>query len=244
VLPARRGEVEEASEVASEVDRAEAVEWLGAARQLKRRTRASSRRYCFPLVVFGLITIGATPLYVEAPGTVTDSFVGGFFLVNAKRLSLYWLLATAAGYVATVLYYRWSERRSGVVASVRPFVITGSALFALLILVSPEGLALVGLPSSLTPWFRVGDLFVRGLTPILTFSIGLLVLAAFERSVAFAAYVFGFLGVAVAVNLYDIGNLTYRLGLGQHGVQANVLTAGAFLLAGGAGFWLAGRRRV
>src|SRR5207253_1620488 len=140
--------------------------------------RATSRRSWFPLVVFGLITVGATPLYVEptASGLSSGSFVGGFIVANAQRLSLYWLLATAAGYVATVLYYRWRDRKSGVVASVRPFVLTGVALFVLLILVSPGGLALIGLPGTLTPWFKIGDLFIRGLTPVLTFSMGLLVL--------------------------------------------------------------------
>jgi len=231
---------------AVEVDRGEAVEWLGTAQQLRRRTRAASRRYWFPLVVFGLITLGSTPLYVEpsASGSLSSSFVGGFLVSDPRRLSLYWVVATAMGYVATVLYYRWRDRRSGMVASVRPFVVTGVALFVLLALVSPGGLALVGLPSTWTPWFRVGDLFIRGLTPLLTIAIGLLVLSAFERSVAFVAYALAFLGVALTVNLYDIGNLTYRLGLGQHGLQANVLTAAAVLLAGGAGFWLAGRGRA
>ena len=228
------------------MDRGEAVEWLGTAQQLRRRTRAASRRYWFPLVVFGLITLGSTPLYVEpsASGSLSSSFVGGFLVSDPRRLSLYWVVATAMGYVATVLYYRWRDRRSGMVASVRPFVVTGVALFVLLALVSPGGLALVGLPSTWTPWFRVGDLFIRGLTPLLTIAIGLLVLSAFERSVAFVAYALAFLGVALTVNLYDIGNLTYRLGLGQHGLQANVLTAAAVLLAGGAGFWLAGRGRA
>ena len=54
--------------------------------------------------------------------------------------------------------------------------------------------------------------------------------------VALVAYALVFLGVALTVNLYDIGNVTYRLGLGQHGLQANVLTAAAVLLAGWA--WL------
>jgi hypothetical protein len=230
---------------AMEMDRGEAVEWLGAARQLKRRTRATSRRYWFPLVVFGLITLGSTPLYVEPPasGPVSFSYVGGFMVSNPRRLSLYWVLGTAVGYLATALYYRWRDRRSGVVSSVRPFVLTGALLFLLLLLVSPAGLALVGLPSTWTPWFRVGDLFIRGLTPLLTIAIGLLVLSVFERSVAFVAYALAFLGVALTVNLYDIGNLTYRLGLGQHGLQANVLTAGVVLLAGGAGFGLARRGR-
>ncbi|MDP9342381.1 MAG: hypothetical protein M3Q23_09880 [Actinomycetota bacterium] len=228
------------------MDRGEAVEWLGAAQQLKRRTRATSRRYWFPLIVFGLITLGSTPLYVEPPasGPVSSSYVGAFFVSSPQRLSLYWVLATAVGYLATVLYYRWRDRKSGVVASVRPFVYTGVALFVLLMLVSPGGLALIGLSSRWTPWFKVGDLFIRGLTPILTVAIGLVVLSAFERSVAFAAYALAFLGVALTVNLYDIGNVTYRLGLGQHGLQANVLTAAAVLLAGGAGFWLAGRRQT
>jgi hypothetical protein len=227
------------------VQRDQAIELLGTAQGLQRRIRAAARRSWFPLTVFGVITLASTPLYAERPapsGLVRESFVGGFVVPNPQRLSLFWLIAAAAGYAATVLYYRWRDRTTGVVGRVWPFVVTGVGLFALLILVSPGGLELVGLSSSLTPWTVVGDLFIRGLTPILTIAIGLLVLSAFERSVAFAAYCLAFLGVALAVNLYDIGNLTYRLGLGQHGLQANVVTAGLALVLGGAGFWFAERR--
>src|SRR5436190_13716262 len=156
------------------MQREQAVEWLHATEQIKRRTRATSRRYWFALVVFGLITAGATPLYIEpaASGLATESYVGAFVVSHPERLSLYWLLASAVGYLATVFYYRRRDRTSGIVSSARPFVVTGVALFLLLILVSPGGLALVGLPATLTPWFLVGDLFIRGLTPILTIAVG------------------------------------------------------------------------
>jgi hypothetical protein len=219
----------------------EAQAWLAGAQHLRRRTRATAARYWFPLVVFGAITLGATPLYTESPasGFVAESYVGGFFVNRAQRLSLYWLLGMVAGYLATVAYVRWRAGRSGLTVRIRPFVISGLAMFAILILVSPAGLSLVGLPAGWTPWIRVGDLFIRGLTPVLTIAIALLVLAAFERSVVFAAYCLGFLGVALAVNLYDVGNVTYRMGLGQHGLQANVVTAGLALLLGGLGFGVA-----
>src|SRR5947208_11443508 len=103
------------------------------------------------MVVCRLITVGSTHVYEEPPASGPASFssyLGGFIVSNPRRLSLYWVLGTVVGYLATALYYRWRDRRSGVVSSVRPFLVTGVALFVLLLLVSPAGLALVGLPST------------------------------------------------------------------------------------------------
>jgi len=228
------------------MERHEAVEWLGETERARNRTRVVSRRVWFPLLLFGVITMGTVPLYPGGPlngVSSSRSYVGAFFVSHPERLSLYWLLASAGGYLATALYFWWQDRRSGVAIRWQPFVIVGVALYALLIAVSPEGLSLIGLPWRISPWFHVGDLFIRGLTPILTIALGLLVLAAFQRSVSFAAYSLGFVGLALLVNLYDLGNITYRMGLGDHGVGANVVTAGGALLLGGVGFAVAARRR-
>jgi hypothetical protein len=225
----------------------QAVEWLTAAKDATRHARSASRRAWFPLVAFGLITLAATPFYgvTGHPGRISFVVISGDFggyVLYPQRLAMYWLLATIVGYLATVVYFRWRGGRSGVRSPMWPFVFTGLGLVALLVLDSPHWLAVLHIPETWSPWGRFGDLYQRGLLPVLTIAIGLVVLAAIERTWAFAAFAAGFLGIALVVNLYDLGNMTARLGLGQHGVQANVVVAGAVLLAGGIGFAAFGRR--
>jgi hypothetical protein len=232
------------------MEREQAAEWLSSAAVARRHARDASHRAWFPLVVLGLITLAATPFYtVTGPSEgigfvdIWGDYIGGFLASNPQRLSMYWLVATIGGYVATVAYFRWQGARSGVRTPVWPFVATGLALLALLVLSSPHWLAVLHIPQTWSPCCPA-DLYLRGLLPVLTIAIGLLVLAAIERTWAFAVFAVGFLGIALVVNLYDIGNLTARIGLGPHGVQANVVFAGVVLLAGGIAFAVLGRRRA
>src|SRR2546421_11861479 len=110
------------SQGAPEMDHGQAAEWLSTAERAKRRARAASRRAWFPLVVFGLITIGSAPFYREAAQStagvsytdISGAFVGGYFVSSPRVLSLYWMLATVVSYLATISYFRWRDARSGV----------------------------------------------------------------------------------------------------------------------------------
>jgi hypothetical protein len=238
------------------MDHEQAAEWLSTAERARRRASDASRRAWFPLVVFGLITLGSAPFYREAVQPVagigyTDisgAFVGGFSVSNPRLLSLYWMLATVAGYLATIAYFRWRDARSGVRTSVWPFVVAGLALFALVLMASPNGLEFLGVPTRWSPWFRLADagdhLYSTGLAPVLTIAVGLVVLAIVERSRSLIAFAAAFLGLALVVSLDDLGSFADRLGLGHLGAQMNVILAGAALLLGGIAFAVLGRRRA
>ncbi|MGH9071930.1 MAG: hypothetical protein ACRDX8_12385, partial [Acidimicrobiales bacterium] len=120
-----------------------------------------------------------------------------------------------------------SARRRGVTRSVRAFVATGVGLLGLLVVTSLAGL------------LRFSDLTVRGLTPLITIAIALFVLARPERSWSLAAFATTFLALVLLANLYDIENMTYRIGRGSFGAM-NVVVVGVALLLGGIGFGLSG----
>ena len=87
-----------------------------------------------------------------------------------------------------------------------------------------------------------GDLFIRGLTPLLPVGVGLVVLAIVERSRVLACFAVAFLGLAVLVNLYDIENLFARVGVSVPTPAIGLIVPGAVLLLASFGFWLGGRR--
>lgn len=157
-------------------------------------------------------------------------FAGGFFLRSPWLVSLFWLVTLPAGYGLTVLYYRERARRSGVGGSVWPYVFAGMGLLAFLVTASVVG--------RLQP----GDLFVRGLTPLLTISLGLFVLARSERSSPLALFAAGFLALTLLLNLYDIENLFSRAGMSVPVPAISLIVAGGVLVVGGLGFWAVDRR--
>ncbi len=228
------------------MDRPQAAEWLYAAEAAKRRVRRARRAFWVPLAIFGALTLLATPLYrfpsaaqgggstgvvIARPIGPLGWFAGGFFLRSPWLVSLFWLVALPVGYGFTVLYYRRRARRRGVAGSVRSYVLAGIGLLAFLVVASAVG--------RLQP----GDLFVRGLTPLLTIALGLLVLAWAERSSPLAIFAVGFLALALLLNLYDIENLFYRVGVSVPVPAISLIVAGSILVLAGVGFWVAGGRR-
>ncbi len=231
------------------MDKPQAAEWLYAAERAKRRVRVARRAFWIPLVIFGTITLLASPLYRFPPvpptraGGVTQSliarplgplswFAGGFFVRSPWLVSLFWLIALPVGYALTVLYYRRRARLRGVAGSVWPYVLTGMGLLAFLVVASVVG--------RLQP----GDLFIRGLTPLLTIAVGLFVLAWAERSSPLAVFATAFLGLTLLVNLYDIENLFSRVGVSVPVPAISLIVPGSILVLAGVGFWaLRGRQR-
>jgi hypothetical protein len=228
------------------MDRPQAAEWLYAAEDAKRRARRARRAFWVPLVIFGALTLLATPLYrfpsaphgggptgmvIARPLGPLGWFAGGFFLRTPWLVSLFWLVALPVGYGLTVLYYHHRAHRRGVAGSVRPYVLTGIGLLAFLVVASAVG--------RLQP----GDLFIRGLTPLLTIALGLLVLAWAERSSPLAIFAIAFLALTLLVDLYDIENLFYRLGVSVPLPAISLIVPGSILVLAGAGFWVASGRR-
>lgn len=230
-------------------DGAQARAWVEQVRSLRRRARLARRGSWFPLVLFGLVTLGSTPLYLPpgaqpGPGTSSQQigvvhtlgwFPGGLLTGSPTNLAIFWLVAGPLAYLATAAFYWVMARRRGVATSPWSYVATGLGLFALLVVTTTVGV------------FPFGDLVIRGLTPLLAVAIGLFVLARAERSWALFGFSAAFFALVVLANLYDMENAAYRLGLGTSGPQVNVVVVGAVLVLAGVGFALAlalaGRRQ-
>ena len=239
-------------------DSAQAKAWIDDVSELQSRTRRARRGLWFPLILFGLVILASTPLYVNPTITPTAAFLtpdvpsspstftgnggdsgllgfspGGMFSFSPLMVTVFWLVAGPMGYVLTAGFYWLQARRRGVATSIRAYVLTGLGLFALLVAIS----------TPLIPVPVHGNLLVRGLTPLLAVALGLFVLARVERSWALLAFAVPFLALCVTANLYDMENVVYRLGLGSAGPEVNVIVVGSVLLLAGVVFGLAAVRQ-
>jgi hypothetical protein len=230
--------------------RTEAAEVVADVGRMQRATRHARRAIWFPLVLFGLIVLGAAPFYRPWPPAGSGigfrnvgpvgGYLGGDFVGSAP--AWYWLIALPLGYVATAAFLRWHAGRTGVAGRVAPYVVAGLGLFAFLVISSPANIHALGLPTSIGTFLWSNDLAIRGLTPLLAVALGFLVLAWVERSPALAAFSAAFLGLVLLANLYDIGNLFQWAGLSADDPRSGAIVAGAALLLGGLGFGVAALR--
>jgi hypothetical protein len=221
-------------------DATRAREVLGEAQQAAQAALRRSRASWFPLVVFGVIILGALPLFVEPPmgdGGMSSSdsfpsgFLGGWFLADfGKWVSLYWLVSLPLGYLATVLYFRRRAERAGVASRSTGLVVTGVGLLGLLVL---AGLGLLGFLGGMI-FFPM--LVLRGLAPLLTVAVGLIVLAVAERNRALTGISLVFLALSLLVGLYNVENVLYRIGWDfsyRYSNWPSLILPGAFLLISG-----------
>jgi hypothetical protein len=228
---------------------------------LRRRTRSARHAYWGPLVLFGLLSCAAAPLYDSAPPmpsgiteytatAATPSILGGSGFNSSPYLGWYWLFALIGGFLLTMFWYRWHGRRAGVQTAALGFLVTGIVLTVAALLVP--------LLSPLLPplgwlWLGPGDLWVRGTFAFLIIAAGLWVLAWAERSRALAITAVVYTAAALLASLYNLENILFRLGWNPGPsdlpltVLPGVLLPAAVLLiagaaAGGAAF--AARRRA
>lgn len=226
---------------------------LGEARRLRRQARSTRHAYWLPLVLFGLLTLGSAPFYVQPPprnvvytsNAPFDPLLGGFLAGEPANLGRYWAVAIVVGLTLTGLWYRRHGRQVGLVTPSRGFLVTGAVLllFALLPLLFPSGA--VAEVFFLIP----GDLIIRGTFPLLIIAVGLWVLAWAERSAGLAVICAIYTGTALLVSLYDVENVLFQLGWSPSGSQWRLtslpspLLAALVLLISGAGAWFAQRRQ-
>ena len=212
---------------------------------LRRRTRRARQAFWFPLLVFGALILGSTPLYTLPSLTNTPDGVvvgGGHaplgLLAPGFAAGLFWLIGVPVAYVATAMFYLWRGHRRGVRTTWRAYVFVGLGLFAVVALLT------VNLPRKV-PGRRLfirlfdylpGDLVVRGLVPLLAIAVGFMILAVAERSWAFGLFAIVFFAVALTANLYDMSNVADRLALQGGGPEVNNLVVGLLALLGGIGF--------
>jgi hypothetical protein len=228
---------------------------------LRRRARAARHAYWFPLLLFGLLTCASIPFYQQPGypaggpgGFVTGSarpglslpILGGRSPLVQGYLGYYWAAALAAGLLLTLLWYRWHARQVGLQTPSRAYLVTMVVLAGLAIAIPP--LSQMRSPRSLRFLHNLqvlwpGDLVIRGTFPFVIIAVGLLVLAWAERSRALAATAAVYTAASLLASLYDVSNLTARLGWNPAEQSLpNVLLPGLVLLAAGA-IALAMRRR-
>jgi hypothetical protein len=204
---------------------------------LRRRARADRRGYWVPLLIFGVLTLGSLPLYVEHWSCAGNDLctvsgygwsaldrIGGGVLGDKAALGWYWLAALLAGGLATVGWYRWQAQRRGVQGRIGIAVAAGlvgvAALFAAGLTWFPPYLAVVS---------------YHGTAAFLVIAFGLLGLAWLERSIALGVVAVGYSVAAGFAMFYDMVNVFYRIGWeppdGYH-AWPNVLVPALVLLAG------------
>ena len=114
--------------------------------RMRRQARTARHAYWFPLLLFGLLTCGAAPLYVvaadSAPASAVLSFGPEPILLGGMPISglsfyigWYWAVALVGGYLLTLLWYRRHARRAGVRTPARGYLITGVVLTLLAVAV-------------------------------------------------------------------------------------------------------------
>jgi hypothetical protein len=244
-----------------------AVDSFAYVRQLRHRTRVARDGSWFVLVVFGAVVMLAMFFYSSpglpetshrltstSPGcrpfshglvctimTSTRGVFGSGLGASPTNTNVspwattYWVIAITLGIAVIVAFYWLRARASGVAGRVWPFA-TISLVILILALVSRSWI-ITKIPA---------DFWIRGMQALLVIALGLVVLAALERTWPFALYVAGFFGLALLSCLYDVSNLFVRLGLGSSRggsseALPNLILPGVYLLIGGVGFYFARR---
>ena len=226
--------------------------------RMRRQARTARHAYWFPLLLFGLLTCGAAPLYVVAaapsPGFAALTSGPGPILLGGMPIGglsfyigWYWAVALVGGYLLTLLWYRWHARRAGVWTPARGYLITGVVLTVLALAIPPLTHWLPGLGML---WLPFGDVWIRGTLAFLIIAIGLWVLARAERSRVLAIIALVYTGAALLSSLYNVENIVFRLGWNPRGTFAwqltvlpNVLLPAAILLIAGCAAFLVQRTR-
>lgn len=205
---------------------------------LRRRTRADRHAYWFPLLVFGLATVAAAPLYVRTEyGAQVTSPDGTTvrYPTTDSRAGQYWLIVLLGGALLTVWWYGRRGRRIGIEGRVGAAVVA-----ATLVVIAYAVLTL--LPVDFYIYF-LWPVTTREFSALLVLAVGLLALAWQERSRGLGVTAALFAVTVVMANTYNVENIAYRLGWDPffaHPEQArftllpSLLLPAAVLLAGAA----------
>jgi hypothetical protein len=225
---------------------------LSQARELTQRVRAAQRATWFPLLVFAAVTFAAIPVYHYGRYSATcrplDGAVGAVGAVGAGKVCVvystsgfvYWPIAFVLAYVAITACYVRRARARGVGTRIRPYVIAGIIIAAVVTGASlwaaahpPVGdYGILGLhvPARSPGWFY------RLASPAGAIGLALLVLARIERSRALVVFALCYL----AIVLVPINFGWVMTGSSWH-LLPRLVIDGAVLLLGGTGFAVAQR---
>ncbi|WP_433054460.1 hypothetical protein [Dactylosporangium sp. CS-033363] len=214
---------------------------LADVREMARRVRLAQRVTWLPLLLLGLVTLGAILVYRFSHPVLSDCRTvadGQICKAWFRAAQIYWLSALVLAYLAIAAGYMLVARSRGLGARVRPYVLTGLGLLVLSAAASATWGALgsPGFPDEAPSPF-VQFLF-RVVDPAGIIGLALLVLAWLERHVALLAFTLVYL-VVVLVPI----NFGWGEGWGPNWQFAPQLVInGGLLLLGALGFAVAGRR--
>ncbi|MFE9745223.1 hypothetical protein ACFYOT_09985 [Saccharothrix saharensis] len=194
---------------------------LGDLAALRRRARADRHAYAFPLLFFGVASFLALPLHEPVEGPTR-----AFAVRHPVLLGAYWLVVLVAGGLATVWWYRRRGARVGIETSTRGYLsalaiglsgpVIGVALERLPFrFYSETGVGLIVLAVATALWHRGAPRVVTltaavlgtavlqhdqpAIAPFIAIGLGLVVLAALERSTRFTTTTAAYL-VALCVS--------------------------------------------
>ncbi|MEV4706628.1 hypothetical protein [Actinoplanes sp. NPDC049316] len=170
--------------------------------RIRGAVRRDRHAYAFALLLFGMLTLAAMPLYLDATGpdvlrapyeNPALSGLGGDLLQHSEAIGWYWLAALLGGYLGTLWWYRRHALKVGVQTRTRSYltagifgVVGGLVLGPVLQFLATNTATSVSNTARLV-FNPIYVLLNLGLIPVLVVAVGLLVLARLERSRLLAA---------------------------------------------------------
>jgi hypothetical protein len=130
----------------------EAAAWLQEVDAQRSRARRDRQGYWLPLLLLGLLILGAPLVYRSGEhsvyrggertgpanlGPLTAFGPRGLSTGNPTAVGLYWLGAVVLGLLVTIAWYRWRAQRVGVETPTLAVLLVGSAGLVLLLVVVP-----------------------------------------------------------------------------------------------------------
>lgn len=213
---------------------------LSNTRELAQRVRKEQRATWFPLLVFAAVTFASIPVLRYG-----GHHLGPCRAVPAGRICkaystaefVYWPIALVLAYVAIAAFYIHRSRARGVGTRVRPYVIAGIIIAAVVTCASlwalhhpPAGnLVILWLhgPQSLGLFFRLAS-------PSGAIGLALLVLARAERNPALLVFTLGYLVIVLVPITFG-----WVIPLSPWSFLPRLVIQGSVLLLGSVGFALA-----
>jgi len=202
-------------------------------RNLIRRVRAVQRFSWFPLLLLGALSLAAYPFARVSPHHTTCQTIhaaeGPVCATAAHWLPTYWELGLVLVYCATAWFYIRRSRSRGVGTPVRPYILTGIGITALLTgahlfrVYYLDGVQIDLFGMHLDPASTAGHVVPQIIGAATAIGLALLVLAWVERNPAL---------LLVTLAYLTIHFKQMSLGLPQQ------FTPGAWLLLAGLGFAL------
>lgn len=214
----------------------------------ERRVAADRPSPAMPLLVMAAVVLGAIAMallwpreVIPADNVVSESTATGFsdsdfaltsppaFSDNYLPGLIYWTVASALAFVVIVAIARRQGYRGGIWVNRRPLLMSGMVGLAAAIIV---------MFSQLAP----GNLLSRGYLPVVAMAVAVVIWGLYEHRPALWIFGIAVTALAVTVNLYNLENLLFRLGMPGFSASidvVNLAVVAAALLLGSAGFALA-----